>query len=374
MGTVAIGLVVIIFIYEGIKYDYYVGYLFISICASFIGILMENFLYISETKGTVENCNFFFALHITAFAIYLFYMFMFLNSLERVRPSITQLFIVTGLFATMIIGVWQHFFFHADMSYDNTTVMVTTARLAYDLFGIYVFLLNGVNIYYRIYRITKEKLAFLFVLTQIFMGVGFLYRVFREFWAILAKLPKLSISLDFFEKTQLIRLACDILALLAIIVFLCLYLYNLKYIVRLPHDIYFLGIYTLSGMKIYRASFKNSKDKRVDDKILSGIFSAFHSIFKSLFQSNHPIESIRSEDFSLIFETNSNIMVVVATEHPTYVLLTALKQILRQFEAEFPKVYINNYLDLSRIKDVRKIISRRFPFVQIINDGYSMKK
>ncbi len=369
IGTAFIGVVVLVFIFKGLKHNYNANYLFVSLTFSFIGIFIENFLYFPSNAENAQKLNFIFALHITSFTFYLFFMFMFLNSLARVKPSTGNLFVAAGFFSVMLIGVWQHYIFFPEMSYTNGTMCVTTARLAYDLFGVFVFGWHGMRTYFNIYQKIKERLAFTFFLSQAFMTLGFAIRAIREVWSLLAKIPNSPII--YAEGTFLGALLnlCDILALMAIIVFLFMYISNIEYIVRLPDDIYFLGIYTLSGLKIYRASFQTSKEKDVEDKILSGIFSAFHSIFKALFKSEHPIESIRSEDFSLLFSTNSTIMVVMATDKPTFILKSAMEQFLKRFENEFPDIYNDNFLDLSNIEDVREIIKNRFPFLRIVKDN-----
>jgi len=368
IGTGFIGIVVLVFIIKGLRHKYNANYLFLSLAFSFIGIFIENFLYLPRNAGNNGVLNLIFALHITSFTFYLFFMFMFLNSLARVKPSTGNLFVAAGFFSVMLIGVWQHYIFYPEMAYTNATMGITTARLAYDLFGVFVFGFHGMRIYYNIYRKIKERLASLFFVSQFFMTLGFAIRGIREIWSLLAKIPDSSII--YVEGTFLSALLniCDILALVAIIVFLFMYISNIEYIVRLPDDIYFLGIYTLSGLKIYRASFKTSKEKNVEDKILSGIFSAFHSIFKALFKSEHPIESIQSEDFTLLFSTNSTVMVVMATDKPTFILKSAMTQFLRRFELQFPNIYRDNFLDLSNIEDVRDIIKNRFPFLSIIKD------
>ncbi|MHA1673496.1 MAG: hypothetical protein ACTSYI_07700 [Promethearchaeota archaeon] len=368
VGTIFIGIVVLVFIIKGLNHKYNANYLFFSLIFSFIGIFIENFLYLPSNADNIPKLSLIFALHITSFTLYLFFMFMFLNSLVRVKPSTGNLFVAAGFFSVMLIGVWQHYIFFPEILYTNGTVCVTTARLAYDLFGIFVFGLHGMRIYLNIYKKIKEQLAYLFFLSQLFMTLGFAIRAIREVWSLLSKVPGSSILYAVGAILKVILDICDILALIAIIVFLFLYISNIEYIVRLPEDIYFLGIYTLSGLKIYRASFQTSKEKDVEDKILSGIFSAFHSIFKALFKSEHPIDSIQSEDFSLLFSTNSTIMVVVATDRPTFILKSAIKQFLKRFELQFPNIYHDNFLDLSNIEDVRNIIKNRFPFLKIMED------
>ncbi len=371
VGTIFVGIVVLAFIYQGLRHEYYVGYLFLSLIASFIGIFIENFLYLPGNAGNIQLLNLIFALHITSFTVYMFFMFMFLNSLVRVKPSTGNLFVAVSFFAVMLIGVWQHYIFFPEHSYANGTMCVTTARLAYDLFGIFVFGLNGMRIYLQIYRKIRERLALLFFLSQTFMTLGFVVRAFREVWSLLAKIP--GSTLGYTEGVILgtVLDICDILALIAIIAFLFLYISNIEYIVRLPQDIYFLGIYTLSGLKIYRADFQTSKEKHVDeneDSVLSGIFSAFHGIFTTLFKANHPIDSIQSEDFTLLFTTNASIMVVVATESPTFVLQSAMRQFLKRFELRYPNIYRNNYLNLKGIQDVPQIIKTRFPFLRFVEE------
>ncbi len=59
-------------------------------------------------------------------------------------------------------------------------------------------------------------------------------------------------------------------------------------------------------------------------------------------------------------------MVVMATEHPTFVLQSAMRQFLKQFEVQHPNVYRDNFLDLTDIQNVQKIIKIRFPFLKIV--------
>lgn len=293
---------------------------------------------------------------------------MFLDSLVRVRPKIISLVIVSSLVAIMFIGVWIHFFYENDVSYADGTIIITASRLAYDFLGFYVFGIQGVFIYWQIYEKTKESLAFVFMSTQFFMMIGFLPRIYREIWNMIFFLPEKNISHLKLTGLSPILFACNLLALVSIITFLILYIINIKYIIRLPHDIYFLGIYTLSGLKIYKASFKTSKKKKIQDSILSGIFSAFHSIFKSLFQSEHPIKMIHSDDFSLLFFTDNSIMVVVATEQPTFILARAMKQFLIQFNQQFPNIYKDNFLNLEGIENTHQLLKLRFPFLKIVLD------
>ncbi|WP_457557974.1 hypothetical protein [Candidatus Harpocratesius sp.] len=368
IGTFFIGLIVIILIVKGVKYQYYVSYLFISITSSFLGITFENIMYQFENAGNYKMMNFMFAIHITFFCFYLFFMFMFLDSLVRVTPSIVSLVFVSSLVSIMFIGVWLHFFYYPTVSYTDDTIVVTMARLAYDILGFYVFGIQGVIIYMQIFKKTKESLAFVFMGTQFFMMLGFIPRIYREIWNLVFFLPSKNISHLDLTGLSPVMLICNLLALVSIITFLILYIINIKYIIRLPHDIYFLGIYTLSGLKIYKASFRTSKEKIIQDSILSGIFSAFHSIFKSLFQSEHPIKMIHSDDFSLLFFTDNSIMVVVATEQPTLILANAMKQFLIQFNQEFPYIYKDNFLNLDGIENTQQLLKLRFPFLKIIKD------
>jgi len=368
VGTIFIGIIVLVFIFKGLRHKYYIIYLFISLIASFIGIFIENFLYLPKNAGNPQFLNLIFALHISSFTIYMFFMFMFLNSLVNVKPSTGNLFVASNFFAVMLIGVWQHYFFFPEVTYANGTMAVTVARLAYDLFGIFVFGVHGMRIYFQFFRKIRERLALIFFLSQTFMTLGFVVRSIREVWSLLAKIPG---SLTMYTEGEFLGAMldlCDILALVAIIVFLFLYIFNIEYIVRLPQDIYFLGIYTLSGLKIYRTNFQTSKEKIIkdDDAVLSGIFSTFNSIFKGLFKSEHPIKSIHSDDFTLIFSTNSSLMVVMATEQPTFVLQSAMSQFLKQFEVQHPNVYRNNFLDLTDIQNVQQIIKKRFPYLKIV--------
>ncbi|MHA1618291.1 MAG: hypothetical protein ACTSVZ_03350, partial [Promethearchaeota archaeon] len=282
IGTIFVGTIILVFILQGLRHKYNANYLFVSLTFSFIGIFIENFLYLPSNAENTRVLNLIFALHITSFTFYLFFMFMFLNSLARVKPTTGNLFVAAGFFAVMLIGVWQHYIFYPEMSYTNETMCITTARLAYDLFGVFVFGFHGMRTYFDIYRKIKERLALIFFLSQTFMTLGFMIRGIREVWSLLAKIPGTSLLYVEGAFLGILLNICDILALVAIIVFLFLYISNIEYIVRLPQDIYFLGIYTLSGLKIYRASFQTDKEKDVEDKILSGIFSAFHSIFKAL--------------------------------------------------------------------------------------------
>ena len=366
VGTIFIGIIVLVFIFQGLRNKYYVIYLFISLIASFIGIFIENFLYLPEYLDNPQILNLIFALHISSFTIYMFFMFIFLNSLVNVKPSTGNLFVAASFFAVMLIGVWQHYFFFPEVTYANGTMTVTVARLAYDLFGIFVFGVHGMRIYFQFFRKIRERRALIFFLSQTFMTLGFVVRTIREVRSLLAKIPGSLLMYTEGEILEVILDLCDILALVAIIVFLFLYIFNIEYIVRLPQDIYFLGIYTLSGLKIYRTNFQTSKEKIIKDAVLSGIFSAFNSIFAALFKSEHPIKSIYSNDFTLLFSTNSSIMVVMATERPTFILQSAMSQFLKEFEVQHPYVYHDNFLSLTDIQNVQQIIKKCFPFLKIV--------
>lgn len=350
----------------GLKKRYYNPYLIVSITCSLIGIILESIMYHIQKTGNVPLVNFFYALHITLFCFYFFYMFLFLNSLVKARPSIPSLVFISGLIAIMFMGAWVHYFFFPQDSYNDGSVIVTVSRLAFDFTGVYVFGIQGITIYYRIYRKVEEKLALLFIFTQFSMFSGYFFRVFRElinltqFYSPETMVPQINPSLIHIF---------DVIGMVGGVLYIVLYSYNIKYIVRLPDDIYFFGIYTISGLQIYKANLKVSKPLRVEDRLLSGIFSAFYNIFKGLFKSHHPIEIIKSKDFSLVFIAQEHIMLVTATENPTYTLEHAMWQFFKQFNQEFPGVYQKDHINLGGIEKLDEILQERFPFLEIERDS-----
>jgi len=365
IGTIVIAIILSNFFTTSIKKKYYNPFLLVSVFFSFIGIIFENIMYHLEENGIQSMVNLFYALHITSFCIYFFYMYLFLNSLIHSRPSVPSLVFISGLIAIIFIGSWVHYLYYPELSYDDGSIPVALARLAFDLTGVYVFGVQGMVIYFRIYQKVKEKFALLFIFTQFSMMSGYFFRIFREINNLASFYNPTQINPVFINGLSPIIIFLNIFGMIGAMVYIVLYSINIKYIVRLPADIYFLGIYTISGLQIYKVNLKASKQRYVEDRLLSGIFSAFYSIFKTLFQSHHPIEIIRSQDFSLLFIAQEKIMVVAATEQPTYTLEHAMRQFFKQFTEEFPRIYEKNFLNLDGIERVEQILHERFPFLEI---------
>lgn len=350
------------------KKKYYNVYLNLSIYFSFIATIFENIMYHIEKDGNNTLVNLFFAIHLLCFSLQFFFVFMFFTTLAYRRPKVISIIFISCLLAVIVHGSWVQFIYFPQSSYKDGTITITISRLAFDFAGVYLWGFYGMTKYIQYYKKTKDKYALIFMITLFSIMSGYFVRVIREFHNLLYYYNPDQFSFMSLDGESPIIIFFNIFGMIGAMIFMLLYITNIKYIYRLPDDIYFLGIYTISGLQIYKLDFKTSKSLIIEDRLLSGVFSAFHSIFKTLFQSPYPIEIIKSKKFSLVFFAEDSLILVAATDHPTYILENAMKQFFKQFKQEFPNIYENNYLDLRGIEKVEEIIHERFPFLEIVKN------
>lgn len=329
-------------------------YLSLSALFLFVSIMFENLSLKNIAESNQLDANLFYTLHIFFMGIHLTFLFDFLNSIVYNRPPMI-LSIINMAFLTNKIGSLLLFLYLTpNRSIYNGSIYITLARILCSLYMIYIDGILACSIYIRQFLKKKDLPSFLVLGGFFLMAISYIPRFLRDISALLI-MP--------YEYTLLAEIA-DFINLIAIVIFLAVYFIHDTYFFRLPYDVYFLGIYTTKGMEILRYEIKTEKPKQIDTKILSGLLKAFNIAYRTTFKAKMPIQTVRSKDFTLIFENQAKIMVVLGADRTSFVLFQSLKHFTKDIAA-----YIEaNNSGLERMTndntDFSQFLQRSFPYLE----------
>jgi len=270
-------------------------------------------------------------------------LFFFFDSMVEIRPNPYLLAALVALSA-----LFCAFFYYA---YD------------YAIHTFFLLLLNmlvdgalGIPLFFRMFRVTKEKTALILLAGIILVTYGQFITGVR--WSI------------FYVNTPPVWIIMDTLSwggiMLGVLLISFTYLFRIDYTYRLPDNYYKLIVMTSSGLTIHHVDFKSRKSIKIDETLMAGFLTAINSMFIETLSTKHPLENIVSKDATIVIKRGLWISVAIVGDNASAMLLNALKRYVKDFEAKYGPLLAKDLPETSQYNSATELIGQVFPFFKIV--------
>ena len=351
-----------LFIYQSQNQNRPVGYVLTSmIMGSFttLGVLIWSTLEDKESEiaWILRSC------YLIISGIQFLFFFFFIENSNSLKPSRTNVVIITILLGSQILGMIAFNIFYQPGVTENLKFLnffKLLGRIGYNGLGVFIFGVLSLPIYYRMYKYTKETRAIiLFTAAALIAGGYFITFIFDIFFIY---------NEGLFVSGSFLRTMLDIgnnVPMIGLGTFAILYAFNLEYIYRLPFDHYVMVVAYRSGLNILSVPFETKhKEIGIQEQLFTGMLTAINGIYTHVFESEKLIETIASKDLSIVMDNGKYISVIVATEHPSGILKRGMKLFVKKFEATFAGALERKEKDVMYFESAKNIFNRIFPFLE----------
>lgn len=344
----------ILLVYQSIRKQRKAYLLTISLFIGFFGGIISIFDVIRDKIGVEHRYFLFLALVIASISYYLIYLFF--EQLIEEKPNRIRLIIASiFLFSSIIFN--QLFFYYAyysNISASYVKVIELLWDLSYDAFGLFIFIF-GAYVHFKSYHINKEWIPMVQAISLIFISIGFIFGFLSN--VISLPLPKIG----------------DILKIVGIIAFSAVYIVRIDYIYRLPINVYFILIFTNSGLNIHISqthlvSEEGDSDNNktpYDEKLLSGVITAISNLLKESLGSKEQLEKIVSGDREIILDSGELATCAILCDRSTFFLNRSLTSLRKAIEKKYKLELAKAIIHKGDFQELDTIIQQTFPFLII---------
>lgn len=343
LGTAVIvfqAVILTLFIYKSRRkrrnIPFLIGYAFFGLVywifqISFIITTPDNpFSLLGEIRETILLCQ-------------IIMLFFFFDSMFEIRPNP---YLLSALVALSVL--YCAFYYYI---YD------------YAVHTFFLLLLNmlvdggcGIPIFYRMFRVTREKTALALLAGMILITYGQFITGIR--WSIFyLNTPPLWIVLDSLSWGGI---------MLGVLTISLTYVIRIDYTYRLPNNYYMLLVMTSSGLTIHHVIFKSGRTIKIDETLLAGFLTAINSMFVETLEVKHPLENILSKDATILMKRGKWITVAIVGDTASAMLENALKRHVKDFEAKYGAQLAENMPETSQYNSATELISQVFPFFKVL--------
>ncbi|MHA1650998.1 MAG: hypothetical protein ACTSYB_12455, partial [Candidatus Helarchaeota archaeon] len=203
------------------------------------------------------------------------------------------------------------------------------------------------------YKYTHERKPLFIMLALILIGVGFIFSFFNDL------LDFLAINIEWLDTTAAYTLPLQAIGLF---IFTGIYLSDIDYLYRLPHDVFLLMVLTKAGIPLHTVKLKTRRKVEIEGDLLSGLLSAINNVFEEIFKSKAVIRNISSKEIHLMMEPGEHIITVTITDKVSFFLSKALKRYTKEFETMFAKSIKAQNQDIATYYEAINLVKPIFPF------------
>ncbi|MHA1584061.1 MAG: hypothetical protein ACTSWL_02310 [Promethearchaeota archaeon] len=231
--------------------------------------------------------------------------------------------------------------------------------IGYNFLAIFIYGFCGIPIYLKMYRYTKDKRAFILLLSVIILFLGYLITSFTDIYKIY--------HAEFSPFLQLVKNFGDYFPILGLLLFLLIYSKNIGYIYRIPFDNYYLLVFHKKSALILTEIEFQTKTHQIEIKpnIFSSLISALNHVYSNVFNSDSGIRRIKSNEVSILIENGKYISVLLATDKTTRVLFRGIKKFVKEYEIQFKQELNSQKCPLTGINAGDQIFFKIFPHIKL---------
>ncbi|MBD3190232.1 MAG: hypothetical protein GF308_06295 [Candidatus Heimdallarchaeota archaeon] len=357
ISSIFLGLFFLLFslmVYQSIRKQRKAYLLTISLFLGSIGGIISIFDIIRDSLGIQHRYFLFLALVIASISYYLIYLFF--EQLIEERPNRIRLVIASiFLFSSIIFN--QLFFYFAYYSNIETSYVKAIEILwdiSYDALGLFIFIF-GAYVHFKSYHINKEWIPLVQAISLIFISIGFIFGFLSD--VISLSIPKIG----------------DILKIVGIVAFSGVYIVRIDYIYRLPVNVYFILIFTQSGLNIHISQTHlvseevdlDVTEKQYDEKLLSGVITAISNLLKESLGSREQLEKIVSGDREIILDSGEIATCAILCDRSTFFLHRSLVDLRKSIEKKYKLELTKTIIHKADFIELSTIIQQTFPFLVI---------
>ncbi len=352
--TTLFGILLSLFIIQSIRHHRTAKALLMSLCFGFLAGIVT-IIGSGELFPVPSSIDFvFLPLQINMYGFQFFLFYIFLERLISTSLNPKRFSFVLIFFLIQTISLWFSVLFR-DL-YDVTKIMWFFADLSYAVLGLFIYLIFGFIIYIRIYNQTYEIKPLIFSVTMILIGLGFVFTLLKDLY-------------DFFSLSTpwldiLIPLS-NAFIMIGLLIFTAVYVTEIDYLYRLPHQIFMLMVLTKSGIPLHAVKLKTKLNIEIEEDLLSGLISAISNVFEEVFQTKTFIRNISSKEMSLLIEPGEKIVCIIITNKVTFFLDQALRRYSTTFEEQFSQALQDKIQDTVVYRSAVDLLKPIFPFFKV---------
>lgn len=344
-----------LFTYQTTRKHRSAPYLLISL---FFGVLGAFFAIIDSTDifpNFGPYSRIYLVLELIFYGLQFFFFYLFVQDISRIQPQLWSLLIMFTLLIIQNMSLWLMVWFStfSSTAVDNLWLL---ADIGYNNLAIFAYWIIGIPTYYKLYNYTKEKKALGFILGLILIGLGYSVSSLIDYIGFFGTIPGFLDSIAIFG---------EIFPLVGLLLFLLIYILDVDYIYRLPHDHYMLMVTYKSGVAIHTVKFQTKREIKIEDNLFSGFISSLTFVFDNILRSPSPIETISSKDASILLRSGEKVLVIVLTQQPTSILTRALDRYIKRFEEKFNELLKIESTEITKFTEAKELIGKIFPFIKI---------
>ncbi|NMC05492.1 MAG: hypothetical protein GYA24_09780 [Candidatus Lokiarchaeota archaeon] len=355
-----LGLLLGLFIFQTIIRERRAPYLIATLAFGVVSGIVSILDRIDGLPAIPNAHSFALSLSLSCTGLQFLFFFLFIEELRNYHPHAGRLVIAFTLVSVQIIVLWCIYWFQGQGTVTGNLWLL--ADLAYGALGVFVFLGCAAPVYNQTYRLTREPRSSWLSVAVILIGAGQALGLLKDLTDFFAP-PG-----DFKNIIGEIATYNDALALAGIILFTIVYVSNVDYIYRLPHDNFALMVSLKTGETIHFVRFKTRAKVDLNQDLLSGLLSTINSVFQSIMATSTSIKEISSRNATLLAESGRWIVATIITEKPSAILDEALNRYVDHFERMFSvrlgdkSTFVNDY------DAARTLLKKIFPFF-VVDDG-----
>jgi len=307
--------------------------------------------------------NFYLLVELLFYGFQFFFFYLFLEDISELKPKLWRLMIMFGLLILQILGLG---FIIISSSHSEELLLFSwiLEGVGFNISAFIVFLLFGVPVYYKIYKYTKEKRVFGFILGLLIGSLGFILNSIYDGITLLYYIQIWPAS---------VRVAINFFPMIGLLLFMITYLSDIDYIYRLPHDHFMLMVTHKNGISLYTAQFSTKKDIEINENFFSGFISNVNYVYEEVLKSPSSIENVSGKEASILIRSKKHLLFAFVTHHPTAMLIRALERFADRFEEYFNSELKSDMNQVGKFQDADILIKENFPFLEIKKNNVFLK-
>ncbi|TFF84613.1 hypothetical protein EU523_01520 [Candidatus Heimdallarchaeota archaeon] len=304
-----------------------------------------------------------------------FLIYLFFEELDTSKPNRLRLVVASILFMASILFN-QLFLFIPGVSgsiiesltnptlisfFEDFSIFKRTLELmwdgAYDGLGVFIFVF-GAYVHFKSYKTNRELIPLFQAIALIFIGIGFI----SGFTGDVVR----GVDFDF-------GLVGDALKIVGMLVFSLIYIIRVDFIYRLPVDVFFIMVFTKTGLNVHISRVRNPRrkewetitDRKTNENLLSALISAVSGLMKESLGSEKPLETIVAKDRTFVLDSGDLATCAVLCERPTFFLERSIKILRKSVENQFHDSLKKSAINKADFDEVEQLIREVFPFLVI---------
>ncbi len=303
-------------------------------------------------------------------SVQIIFFFYFLESLIKLKYHQLSLILLITFTFIQQMGIWLEVIF-----FDLTISFIFFGQICQflyvcgnNLLGIYVYGIFGIQIFYKNYKYSQKKKSLLLYVLMVIITTGFTI-------TFITNIIEIFIVHSGIEFVNILTLFGDLLPFIGLLGIAMIYSLDVHYIYQFSFDNYFIYVFHNSG-KFLAILNLETKDKtlNINENYFISLFSAINMVYSTTFDSRYQIDSINTNDTSILIENGKYVNAIVASEKITRVFSRGLKLFLTEFEKKYKELIdVKNIIDSSygeTFTYANSLLKKIFPSLNIRKDKF----